>query len=203
VKKQRSIESLLFTPSSKPYGLTYPQWTVKWWQWLVSIPKENNPALDMSGQYAEEKQEDQNVWFLAGTIGGSVVRRCQIPSRKAILMPIINYECSFAADPSISTEAELKSKCEREIDDIKNLSFGIDGFFLRDTAPYRIRSPYFDVHLRENNILGLDQHTTRMISDGYWMFLKPLPLGSHQLISSGSCRSGKIMIGATYELTVQ
>ena len=32
----------VFSPDSKPYGMTYGEWSVKWWQWIESIPKEHN-----------------------------------------------------------------------------------------------------------------------------------------------------------------
>lgn len=194
---------MLFPRDSKPYGLTYAGWIIKWWRWILSIPKEKNPTLDNSGIYVAERQSDPNVWFLSGTFGGSVVRKCKIPLGKAILMPIINYECSFADEPSINTVVDLELKCKSEIDDIKNLSFRIDQLYLSDLTSYRIRSPLFDVHLGENNIIDVDQLDTKMISDGYWIFLKPLGIGRHQLITSGSCQSGKIMIGTSYDLYVE
>jgi len=197
-----SIESVLFRSDLEPYGLTYADWIVKWWQWILSIPKEKNPALDKLGNNASVGQNDSNVWFLSGTFGGSVFRKCKIPSGKAIFMPIINYECSFADEPCIKTGEELKLKCNSEIDDIKNLSFGIDQLHLNVLTPYRACSRLFDVYPVENNILDIQHKHTMMISDGYWIFLKPLRIGQHILTSSGSCQSGKIMIGATYELTV-
>ena len=53
-----------FTPDSKPYGLTYGQWTVKWWNWALSIPTEINPVYDYSGKFANVSQKDPNVFFL-------------------------------------------------------------------------------------------------------------------------------------------
>jgi hypothetical protein len=207
VKNNRSAESLLFPLSSKPFGLTIPQWTIKWWRWLLSIPKYKNPALDISGTNLSESQNDPNVWFLAGTLGGATARSCKIPLGKAILMPVINYRCSFADEPAINTEEELTSKCKKEIDDIKDLSFQIDDTFITNLPSYRICSPLFDVHLGENNIenniLHDNQFDTKMVSDGYWIFLKPLNIGLHKLITSGSCRSGKIMIATNYDLFVQ
>jgi hypothetical protein len=29
----------VFSADSKPYGLTYGEWTAKWWQWVYLIPK--------------------------------------------------------------------------------------------------------------------------------------------------------------------
>ena len=197
-----SIKSMLFSLNSKPYGLAYSQWIVKWWRWLLSIPKKNSPVLDLSGELVSERQVDPNVWFLAGTLGGHAFRRSNVPLGKAVLMPIINYESSFADEPGLTTEEQLTVKCKTEIDDIMDLWFSIDGLRFEDLSQYRIRSPLFDVDLCDNNILNLDKLTTKMISDGYWVFLKPLKTGSHKLISSGSCRSGKIKIGTTCDLYV-
>jgi len=194
---------VLFAPDSEPYGLTYALWTIKWWKWVLSTPKEKNPVLDKSGMYAAEGQCDPYVWFLAGTFGGSVLRKCNIPFGKAILMPIINYECSFADEPSIKNVVDLELKCKSEIDDIKNLSFTIDQLKLTDMTAYRIRSPMFDVYLKENNIIDAHEVHTKMISDGYWVLMKPLRTGPHHLMTSGSCQSGKIMIGTTYDLYVE
>src|SRR4029453_7743303 len=117
---KQSSDSMLFAPDSAPYGVTFPDWTIRWWRWLLSSSMETNPALDISGKWSELRQDDPNVWFLAGTFGGSVVRTSTIPAGKAILMPIINYECSFADEPLITSEKELELKCKNEIDDIKH-----------------------------------------------------------------------------------
>jgi hypothetical protein len=197
-----STKPLVFGSDSKPYGISYPQWTVRWWRWLLSLPKGSNPALDMSGGYSEQRQDDPNVWFLAGTFGGLVERKCKIPSGKAILLPVINYECSFEEEPLITTKIGLESKCKSEIDDIKDVSFLIDETPLTDLSLYRIHSPLFSIHLQDNNVLGLQPCSTKMISDGFWVFLRPLTIGRHQIRSFGSCRSGKIRIGVTYNLYV-
>jgi hypothetical protein len=203
VTNGNAIESMLFPSYSKPFDLIYADWIVKWWKWILSIPKEKNPAFDNTGKHADEGQCDPKVMFLSGTFGGPVTRRCKVPSGKSILMPIINYECSFADEPSISSAAALELKCKDEIDDIKNLSFSIDQMNLTDFTPYRVQSPLFEIHLEENNILDVEKQTTKMISDGYWAFLRPLKIGQHRLTSFGSCQSGKIMIAITYDLCVE
>lgn len=195
-------ESIIFETDSKPYGVTYSEWVTRWWHWLLSFPKESNPALDYSGKYSSHKQQDPHVWFLAGNFGGHVKRECRIPVGKAILLPIINYECSFADEPKITTDAGLEEKCKSEIDDIKNLTVIVDNYSLRDISKYRVHSPFFTIDLQENNVLGLRPMRTKMISDGYWIFLKPLGLGGHRIITSGSCQSGTINIVNTYDLHI-
>ncbi len=127
----------------------------------------------------------------------------ELPYGKAIVMPVINYECSFADEPSITTDWELGEKSKREIDDIKDVRVKIDEITLEDLSPFRIRSPLFRINLQEGNILGASSGSTKMISDGYWIIIKPLGFGEHQVNSFGSCRSGKIKIATAYKLTIK
>lgn len=53
-------------PRSRPFGLTYAQWSEKWWQWALSIPADENPLLDPTGENCGTGQS-RRVWFLAGT----------------------------------------------------------------------------------------------------------------------------------------
>jgi hypothetical protein len=52
----KNNETQVFSTDSKPYGLTYGEWTAKWWQWAYSIPKNVNPSYDDSGRYCSEGQ---------------------------------------------------------------------------------------------------------------------------------------------------
>ena len=200
---KRYIESAIFSPDMEVYGRTYTEWIVRWWQWLLSIPREHSPATDTLGLNASQNQDDPHVWFLAGTFGGHAERKCIIPRGKAIFMPIINYECSLAGSPGICNDFELESRCKSEIDDIMDVTFEIDGFLISDLSPYRARSPLFNVHLIENNIFNFAPGHTKMITDGFWIFLKPPTIGRHSIVTFGSCRTGKIMIGTSYDLIIK
>ncbi|MCA1706817.1 MAG: hypothetical protein LC808_27575 [Actinobacteria bacterium] len=77
-------------PRSRPFGLTYAQWSEKWWQWALSIPEEQNPMLDPTGANCGIGQSGR-VWFLAGTFGGGPATRvCTVPVGKALFFPIVN-----------------------------------------------------------------------------------------------------------------
>ena len=56
-------------PNSNEFANTYGEWSARWWQWLMSIPKATNPNLDATGAHCAEAQTGQ-VWFLAGLFGG-------------------------------------------------------------------------------------------------------------------------------------
>ena len=74
-----------FSPDSRPYGLTYGQWTVKWWQWLASIPTDSNPTADETGIHAAVNQTDTismvSRWHIWRK---SVNRRCRITSAECL-----------------------------------------------------------------------------------------------------------------------
>ena len=48
-----------------------------------------NPLLDQTGQNAALGQSGE-VWFLAGTTGGSAERTVTVPPGKALFFPIVN-----------------------------------------------------------------------------------------------------------------
>jgi hypothetical protein len=175
----------LFPSYSRPYNLTLGEWTARWWQWGYSIPKNINPAYDDNGRYCVEKQSGP-VWFLAGTYGHPVVRHCDIPSGKAILLPILNSECSFAEFPKLKTLSELRICAKTIQDQVTKVNVSVDGMPLPHLEKYRIQSPPFNFTLPQGNILGLAANTsTQAIADGNWVFLKPLSTGTHKIMFKG------------------
>jgi hypothetical protein len=193
----------VFSPLSRPYGLTYGQWTVKWWQWLASIPSDKSPAADETGIHAAVDQRYSSVWFLAGTLGGkSVNRKCVLPAKKSILFPVINYEINHIEKPDLKSEQDLIRHVVEDQDDILNLECMIDS---RVIPVYRVRSdPFlFTITIHKNNPFNITGGaTTRATSDGYWVFLKRLEPGEHDLYFAGSCSSGTRNVRARYSLKV-
>jgi hypothetical protein len=191
----------LYPPDSEPFGRTYAEWTARWWQWVLSTPKTENPLVDENGKNCANKQSGP-VWFLAGTLKGPAERSCIIPADKAILFPVINYEASVAEGDG-TTDEELESHAKFEMDQITNMQAIINGISVNELRQYRIRSPPFKVTLPIDNVLGLPAQTTKMISEGYWLFLEPLEPGRYDLYSLGSCLAGRIKIGISYHLSIE
>jgi len=185
------VEEKIFQPDSKPYNLTYGEWTAKWWQWAYSIPREVNPAYDDTGKYCSENQRGP-VWFFPGTYGKPVIRECTLPTGKAILFPILNSECSFAEFPELKTVENLRSCAMTFQDQVTQLHASIDGREIPqlELEKYRIESPSFYFTLPENNILDLPTNTTtEAVSDGNWVFVKPLTPGKHEISFRGDVNS--------------
>jgi hypothetical protein len=170
----------VFPPDSRPYGLTYSEWTAKWWQWVFSMPESINPTIDDTGRNCANNQSGP-VWFLAGTGGGLVTRECTIPSDKGILIPIINVVCDSATEPALDTEAELRACAQDDQDTVIGKEITVDGRSVGNLDSYRFQTSVFNLTFPENNIAGVTPQTAKALSDGFWILLEPLSPGMHEV----------------------
>jgi hypothetical protein len=196
------IDRLTYNPDENPFGKTWGEWTAEWWKWSLSLPKDQNPITDTTGKNASYNQRGP-VWFLAGTFGGLAERACEIPAGKAIFFPISCNSTSFAECPNFKTETELRAFAKADIDQVKTIMATVDGQRLPDSDLRRLESPPFELDLPEENVVGVGPGKTKSTSDGYWVFLKPLPAGNHEIHSFSSCRIGTQWIETRYHLTIR
>ena len=199
--------------NSVPEGQTYGRWAAQWQEWAVGVPAAENPVLDTTGQYCGQRQVDR-VWFLAGTFGSDpIVRACDIPARKALFFPLIdNAYFAFLSDPPDQRTKDFV-RGQAECTQPAQISASIDGrkvanpqrFF---TGPSGSHSPIFNVQLPPGNIFGADEAAIPELllspsaEQGYYLFLYPLPPGTHTIrwVASG-CVPG-LSQDITYHLSV-
>jgi hypothetical protein len=174
------VSSAIFALHSRPYGTDYAIWTVKWWQWFIAIPEDKTPADDPTGERCGTNQDDPDVWFLTGAFEGTVERNCTIPFGRAIFLPVVASECSYAEYANLKTEAELR-KCAVEGDEVTDLGASFDGLKVQNIRDFRIQSPIFNASFPEKNVFGARVGPTQSVSDFYGMFLKPPSIGKHEL----------------------
>lgn len=67
---------------------------------------------------------------------------------------------------------------------------------------FRVLSPFFEVVLPEDNIIGLPSGVRRAISDGYWVFIEPKDREELVIATFGSCSAGVTRIGVAYEIRI-
>jgi hypothetical protein len=197
----------LFPSNSTPFGTSHNDWTSRWWMWLISIPLDESPAADSTGQYCAKNQTGP-VWFLAGTFQGLAERTCEIPAGKAILVPVFNVECSFAEFPNLKTDSELSQCAKESIEKVTFVQASVDGVEIQNIKNNRTQSPAFNVTFPEQNIFGVQAGPTRAVSDGFWVFLQPLSPGNHEIKFKGALVDytttgiATITNDVTYHLTV-
>ena len=73
---------------------------------------------------------------------------------------------------------ELRDCAKAEQDKVNSLEASIDGIKLVNLNQIRIQSPLFNFSLPKDNILHLKPQTTQALSDGNWISLRPLSIGS-------------------------
>jgi hypothetical protein len=180
----QNISNLVYDINSNPFNVSYADWTEKWWQWTYSIPWDKNPSYDDTGKYCSENQSGP-VWFLTLAYEHPVIRTCDIPESTALLITLLNSECSYAEFPLLKTEEELR-ECAKSMQDlVVGGNASLNNVPIPNLENYRVQTDIFNFTLPENNILNLTSHTTQAIADGNWLFLKPLPTGTHELKVKG------------------
>src|SRR5687768_10900013 len=72
--KASSSSAHVFPRQAAPFGKSYEEWATEWYHWALGVPASENPML---GGPCDVDQSGE-VFFLAGTTGGSDVRSCTI-----------------------------------------------------------------------------------------------------------------------------
>jgi hypothetical protein len=196
----------LYPRGSTPFGKSWEEWAATWSKWYLEQPVGTSPANDKSGKNSSQSQNNADVWFLAGTLRGSADRTCTIPAGKAILFPIVVKDCSFAEYPNLKTESDLR-KCaaKDEIDSVGRNEVTVDGTELQNADKHRVQSTLFEFTFPENNVYGVKPGPTQAVSDGYWVFLEPLPPGDHEIYFVGEHpekNGGTFKTEVKYHLTI-
>ena len=65
-----NLDKMIHSRLENPYGITWEDWTVNWWKWVLSLPRDINPGLDMSGDKFQCNKENPEVLYMVGTYGG-------------------------------------------------------------------------------------------------------------------------------------
>jgi hypothetical protein len=183
----------VFAIDSQPYGLTYGQWSEKWWQWALS-----QTALDNC------PNESGPVWFLTAPTQSN----CVIPANRAIMFPTFNVEwsaaeaqlqasttpgqtCLVPTHPNGTTYAALlacaraqaNNVTEQEDNATATLDATVDGRTLHSLEEYRAHSkrPPFTFTAVSGNLFGVPTGTSQSVADGFWIMLEPLSSGKHRL----------------------
>lgn len=168
----------MYSRDRKPFGKPWEEWVVFWWKWCYSISTDENAVSDTTGKYCYKNQKDPDVWFLSGTFGGKVERRCTLPSGRAILFPIINDLISYAEYKHLKSEQDLSAYAKDDLDHSTVYRVWVDDLELQNLQNYRVRSKAFSIVIPE----GSRWTNTIAVTDGYWVFLKPLSSGEDHTI---------------------
>ena len=169
-----------------PYVSYSPEgMAARWLRWAASVTSMRSPVSDTTGKWAGFNQPD-DVWFLAGSFGATVERRCSIPAGRPLFLPAVNkwYVQAYGPPPGVDR------------------AFGkvvVDG---KDLLAEEVSTPIpFEVAGAWANSVNQTSRPVPMTVWGLWKYLEPLPTGAHTLRIVGGDGYG-FRLAVTYHVTV-
>ena len=177
-----SSTSQFYPKDSSPYGTPYADWIKKWWQWNVSVPKAEHPqtnpktvcATKVSGQVSFLVQELSKVLQHYS---------CTIPAKNAIMVPISTGSCTSIE--AHSTKLADLVNCASNGDQHLTFKATLDGVRLNNLENNYATTNIFNMTIPNDNYEFLKGGTYPTGAGGYFVFLKPLPAGEHNLQCNG------------------
>jgi hypothetical protein len=170
--------SVVYSKESAPFGVPYKDWIARWWQWDVGIPSSQHPRDNYTAEKCTVNQNG-SVWFLPDILTGKENRPCTIPEGKAIMVPLLTGECD-TSDPASQSDADIR-QCSTAGDEYGAISATLDGQKIENLDSYRTASDFFNITIAKDNIFDIPAGTYRGAADGFFVFLKPLSVGDHEL----------------------
>ena len=216
-------QSALIRPDASVAGRSQAEWSVAWWQWVLSFPENQNPNVDTTGAFSFLGDQGP-VFFLAATFGSTpVTRSATVRSDQFLFFPLISTVSWEQISAYGGSEAGLRRDAAETIgigpdgpSPGNTLFARLDGVDLALPPPttslfdFRQMSPpgLFDVTLPADAVLGLPPGTFPSVSDGWWLMLGPLAPGNYELHYGGTAQGigayagGDFFEDNTYRLNV-
>ena len=187
-------------------GKSYAEWVQAHTRWMLSIPLNVNPLSDTAGVNCGINQ-DGPAWFVSFRALPAFTLNCTIPYGKAIVSPAIagfnNYPCP--PDPTTPGAPPFEPAAGQTLEDFLaaglfdainplNTEATLNGRPLKTrrvtTSIYGITASS-SLNTIDACITGSPQLT---VSDGYFLFIDPLPRGDH-VLQINSSAPGFVSVG--------
>ena len=182
-------------PKSAIDGLSQSYWVRKYYEWARSFEKGRKPSADTTGDLCAAKQSGP-VWFLTGSESTDpVVRSCVVPADVHVMVPILNT-LAQPTGKAVRCESLLSTLAQFNAD-VSDLRLKVDGVALQSVTLFRAGSGCFELNDVGQGKKGM------AAGDGYWVFLKPLPPGQHDLEFGGKYLADGFTQNCKYRITVK
>ena len=209
---QQFEAQIAYSLAEEPFGSAYASWCEAWVKHIYSTPCDQNP-LAITTENRNDPDQEGPVFFLAGTLGGTIERTATISADQGIFFPVLNYvatyPCPYAGfkpAPGQSLKDFLMRKAMEMVDQGTLISVTLDDRRITDLLPYRVTTDLFYFNALPE-LTCLDACVTGelqpALADGYWIMLRPLSPGRHKLQYKASYPKVGWVMDVTYLLNVE
>jgi hypothetical protein len=201
----------VFQKNEMPFGKSYEDWIQDWWRWNAAIPgdpettfagvKENGCLINKEGPVA---------MLMDPAIGGSHHQKCEISSNQGILISGWSALCSGAIKGNENKSFKELSECARQYDLGKvtaNVWVDNKPIAQAKAEDYKTTnlinatefySKGFNITIPGDSNLAVDNPGTHLgATHGWYIFLKPLPVGEHTIRYVNDVRETTLGAGNT------
>jgi hypothetical protein len=193
----------VFHKDELPFGKPYEDWVIDWWRWNAAIPgdpvttfagiKENGCLINKEGPVA---------MLIDPAIGGEHHQRCEISSNQGILISAWSAECGRSTKGFENKSFKELLECARKYDlgkvtvnawvDNKPIAL-VEAEDLKTTNlmnATELATKGFNITTPQDSNLEVDYPGTHLGAvHGWFIFIKPLPVGEHTVRYVNDVRS--------------
>jgi hypothetical protein len=194
----------VFSKDEKPFGVSYDDWASKFWNhWIAKNIDQATPKPGGCLIVNNDNQSESMVMLMeTADVSFPPTQVCKISSDKGIIVPLWVGWCDTGGNTF--TEEQQLAKCAKEqnLGNIKS-EVKVDGLTVANLDVEQTVIPGSgSLDYKINSLVNVTQNTSKLfiltippdthkpnqvpgtwnaVSDGWWVFLKPLPSGEHTI----------------------
>jgi len=201
----------VFQKDEMPFGKPYEDWVHDWWRWDAAIP--SDPVTTFAGLKEDGcfiNKTGPVAMLMDPSVGGKHHQICEISPNQGILISAWSGECDGSVKGYENSSFKELSKCARDLDLGKvTVNAWVDNKSIAQVKAedYKtinlinaseLYSKGFNITIPANSNLAVDYPGTHLgAAHGWYIFLKPLPVGEHTVSYVNDVRETTLGAGNT------
>jgi hypothetical protein len=162
-------------------GKTYKEWIIEYWKAYIgkqtSLNKNPNDEPGITDDCFVLGQKDYVVFLPSLYAVHKSYYNCTHTTSNSFFFPLFSEECDYS---TLSSDDQLQ-QCVNEHNDYAQGKLFLDSVEIKDLTNYRITTDFFSVTYEDLNPYNAPPGTYRALVDGLFIFVKPLPPGTHEI----------------------
>jgi hypothetical protein len=167
----------------------YEDNVINFWKKICALPRNQNPAVDNSGDKDEKANNARDPYFyLCFQREGASNRSCNVPPGKGLFIPPLSVIATEFERPNSSVK-DLVDLTTRDQESVEELSVELDGIPVQNLDSFITTTPDFRVEFPEDPIFeGKGPRNSVAVAGGRYLITKPLSKGKHTVHIKGKIR---------------